>query len=581
MKFHLNKLLFVFSAASKSAFFADAQIATVCESLQPYSYDSGKTKAATTVVSIDKAPWIQLDLSDSELADGATLTLVGEKASQVITSDSISSNQFSAVFDGNSISVELSTPGSVRGNGKNKSRVVVSNVKVGLCGDGHIAESICGDRDDRVPSTDVRTGRMSSGCTAWLISEDVFVQAGHCGTPSSSTRLHFTFGSAAAAPEDQYGVDLSSYQFQNSGTGNDWGAGKLLPNSVTGKLPGVAQSEKCGSPGCGWFNIGPVPSSTSGNNIRITGYGKAAVDSRTQKTHTGALTTIGSDYMRYVSDTTGGNSGSPVIHEETGYAVGVHTHGGCFATSGSNIGTRIDQPTFAAHVKSLCASCTLQPTPSPTPQPTQPTPSPTPQPTQRTPPPTPSPTNPTKACEGSDPYTCGCDVVKQNDYRGDISTTADGYTCMNWESQSPHSHTRTAANYPGMGLGNHNYCRNPDGEPRAWCYTTDPNKRWSVCDVPSCTPPSTPSPTSPPTPSTPPPTPSTPPPTPSPTPPTPSPTPQPTPSTPPPTPSPTSPPTPSTPPPTPSPTPQPNPSTPPPTPSPTPQPTPSTPPPTP
>eukprot|EP00984_Skeletonema_dohrnii_P003568 scaffold1205_cov137-Skeletonema_dohrnii-CCMP3373.AAC.1 len=63
---------------------------------------------------------------------------------------------------------------------------------------------------------------------------------------------------------------------------------------------------------------------------------------------------------------------------------------------------------------------------------------------------------------------------------------------MNWESQSPHSHDRTAANYPGMGLGNHNYCRNPDGEPRgAWCYTTDPNKRWTYCDVPSCTPPTT------------------------------------------------------------------------------------------
>jgi len=92
-------------------------------------------------------------------------------------------------------------------------------------------------------------------------------------------------------------------------------------------------------------------------------------------------------------------------------------------------------------------------------------------------------------CEGSNPETCGCDVVLQDDYRGTISSTEDGYTCMNWESQSPHSHSRTAANYPDKGLGDHNYCRNPDGEPRgAWCYTTDPSKRWSFCDVPSCTP---------------------------------------------------------------------------------------------
>jgi len=97
-----------------------------------------------------------------------------------------------------------------------------------------------------------------------------------------------------------------------------------------------------------------------------------------------------------------------------------------------------------------------------------------------------------QACDGSDPDTCGCDSVDQADYRGAISTTEDGYTCMNWESQSPHSHSRTAANYPDKGLGNHSYCRNPDGEPRgAWCYTTDPNKRWSLCDVPSCTPPTT------------------------------------------------------------------------------------------
>ena len=91
-----------------------------------------------------------------------------------------------------------------------------------------------------------------------------------------------------------------------------------------------------------------------------------------------------------------------------------------------------------------------------------------------------------QACIGSNPETCGCDAVKQNDYRGTINTTEQGYTCMNWLEQSPHSHSRTPANYPDKGLGDHNYCRNPDGEPRAWCYTTDPNKRWDFCDVPSC-----------------------------------------------------------------------------------------------
>ena len=27
---------------------------------------------------------------------------------------------------------------------------------------------------------------------------------------------------------------------------------------------------------------------------------------------------------------------------------------------------------------------------------------------------------------------------------------------------------------------------NPDGEEGAWCYTTDPNVRWELCDIPDC-----------------------------------------------------------------------------------------------
>ena len=31
--------------------------------------------------------------------------------------------------------------------------------------------------------------------------------------------------------------------------------------------------------------------------------------------------------------------------------------------------------------------------------------------------------------------------------------------------------------YPDAGLGEHNFCRDPDGNGRLWCYTMDPNKR--------------------------------------------------------------------------------------------------------
>ncbi|XP_006820856.1 uncharacterized protein LOC102803543, partial [Saccoglossus kowalevskii] len=71
----------------------------------------------------------------------------------------------------------------------------------------------------------------------------------------------------------------------------------------------------------------------------------------------------------------------------------------------------------------------------------------------------------------------------KSDYRGTKTTTVGGETCQKWSSQSPHSHIRTEERYPNMGLGDHNYCRNPDGEEDTWCYTSNPNVRWEFCDV--------------------------------------------------------------------------------------------------
>jgi len=85
----------------------------------------------------------------------------------------------------------------------------------------------------------------------------------------------------------------------------------------------------------------------------------------------------------------------------------------------------------------------------------------------------------------TDPERCGCENIKQADYRGTIAETATGRLCQAWGSQIPHSHDRTPENYPSAGL-EENYCRNPDGEPRAWCYTMDEDKRYELCNVTSC-----------------------------------------------------------------------------------------------
>ncbi|XP_066266629.1 uncharacterized protein [Branchiostoma lanceolatum] len=70
-------------------------------------------------------------------------------------------------------------------------------------------------------------------------------------------------------------------------------------------------------------------------------------------------------------------------------------------------------------------------------------------------------------------------------YRGTVSVTRTNKTCQHWDSQTPHSHSKTPANHPSSGL-EQNYCRNPDGESGVWCYTTDPGTRWEYCDVPVC-----------------------------------------------------------------------------------------------
>jgi integrin beta 3 len=68
-------------------------------------------------------------------------------------------------------------------------------------------------------------------------------------------------------------------------------------------------------------------------------------------------------------------------------------------------------------------------------------------------------------------------------YRGKQNKTRSGKTCMKWTVQTPHKHSRTPEKFPNGGLGDHNYCRDPDGKSKTiWCYTTDSKKRWEYCD---------------------------------------------------------------------------------------------------
>uniref|UniRef100_A0A8C5GTW9 Plasminogen n=1 Tax=Gouania willdenowi TaxID=441366 RepID=A0A8C5GTW9_GOUWI len=79
-----------------------------------------------------------------------------------------------------------------------------------------------------------------------------------------------------------------------------------------------------------------------------------------------------------------------------------------------------------------------------------------------------------------------CIHCSGDDYRGKISTTENGFSCQRWDSQKPHNHGYNPSALPEKFL-EENYCRNPDGDPRPWCFTTSPTKRWDFCSIPRCT----------------------------------------------------------------------------------------------
>ena len=73
---------------------------------------------------------------------------------------------------------------------------------------------------------------------------------------------------------------------------------------------------------------------------------------------------------------------------------------------------------------------------------------------------------------------------------GNVDRTVNGRTCQRWASNSPHSHSyHTHSRFPdGSDDAAGNKCRNPDNSYNGgvWCYTTDRNKRWELCDIPLC-----------------------------------------------------------------------------------------------
>ncbi|XP_077129765.1 kremen protein 2 [Ranitomeya variabilis] len=91
--------------------------------------------------------------------------------------------------------------------------------------------------------------------------------------------------------------------------------------------------------------------------------------------------------------------------------------------------------------------------------------------------------------ELSTPELSECFTVNGRDYRGSMSRAgAEMIPCLYWNQTVHHRYNAQSDPSGEMGLGDHNYCRNPDSDVQPWCYVseTEDGIYWKYCDIPSC-----------------------------------------------------------------------------------------------
>lgn len=368
------------------------------DDLTPYPMHSGVhdggadwTLAYQDVVHVTDADWVRVYFADYHLGAASYILLrsLRDDAEQRLDARTIRGWMgSSAFFNGDTVEIELYVAPHDRGvfftlaGVKAGGWIEAPFYRPGVPAEPTPGRTLCG-ADNRVASTESRTGRvtylfgtnLSPGCTAWLLSNGSLATAGHCvdfdpdATPTNcgpqlpdgvvetaflNGVIEFNVPASTAggtpvlsAPEDQFPVNAVSgfnYDGCGQGLGKDWAIFSINRNTTTDENAHF---------GRGFFRPTLVVPS-AGNTIRITGYGTdSGTANQTNQTSTGPYVShsfSGGDWWHsYQTDTTGGNSGSPIIRVTTGHTIGIHTNGGCQPDgTGANTGTSFFHAPLAA-----------------------------------------------------------------------------------------------------------------------------------------------------------------------------------------------------------------------------------------
>jgi len=322
-------------------------------------------------------PWLRLRFLGANLGKGSwiRITSVLDGEHMIMRQHNFAEwSNTSAYFNGNAVMVELFAAPGTTGNSIDVLEAIAGDLDASFSE----PDSICGQTDDRVPSSDPRVGRLSMGCTAWIIdvpsagANKLHLSAGHCvatnpvlsfAVPNSQANCALV----APPPSKQFAIDTATMQSSNGGVGNDWWVFRCFPNATTGRTSfqeqGAAFALAAALPATGTLlrNYGYGLDGTNVNNATgangscsCASANGTGTRNQTQQTHTGLLNQISGTSLRYDFDTCGGNSGSVVLHGATDQVLGIHTHGGCSTTAGSNnIGTAITLPALQAAIAAV------------------------------------------------------------------------------------------------------------------------------------------------------------------------------------------------------------------------------------